>query len=207
VPAIAGLDVQGALNRMGGSTKLLRKMITRFSETQFDAMERIRAAIENNDADTAAREAHTVKGLAGNIGATPMAAGAAVVEELLKQGQNHGLVPALDAMAAELASLIGRITAVIGVPAQAAAAPTHAAAVALDPAAKEALAKALGRLHALLSDGDSDAGMYVDQLLAPLAQCGEGARARNLQQDVENCDFDNAVLRLREIALALEMSL
>jgi two-component system sensor histidine kinase/response regulator len=207
VPDIAGLDIEGALNRMGGSTKLLRKMITRFGETQADAMERIRAAIENNDAETAAREAHTVKGLAGNIGASAMAACAAVVEEMLKQGQNHALVPALGAMAAELDSLMGRITAAIGVPNPVQAASAPAAAVALDTTTKAALATALARLNALLNDGDSDAGLLVDQVLEPLARCGEGARGQGMKQDVENCDFDSAVLRLREIAQALEMGL
>jgi two-component system sensor histidine kinase/response regulator len=172
-------------------------------------MERIHAAIDNNDADTAAREAHTVKGLAGNIGATAMATTAAVVEELLKQGQNHGLVAALDAMAADLTILIERISAVIGVPAAAPAqaAQLPAAKVELDAATKAALTKALAQLNALLTDGDSDAGLYVDQVLEPLARCGEEARGQQMKQDVENCDFDSAVLRLRDIALALEVGL
>jgi CheY-like chemotaxis protein len=207
IPDLPGLDLEGALNRMGGSKKLLLKMITRFGETQADAMVRIHAAIENNDADTSAREAHTVKGLAGNIGASQMAELAAVVEEMLKQGQNQGLVPALDAMAAEHGSLIQRIAAAIGTPAPVEAAPVPTLAVAMAPAAKAALTTALGRLNALLTDGDADAGVYVDQVLDKLGQCGEGSRAQRMKDDVDNCDFDSAVLRLREIALALEMSL
>ena len=207
MPDIGGLDLDGALNRMGGSTKLLRKMISRFCETQAGAMDRIRAAIDNNDVESAAREAHTVKGLAGNIGATAMAARAAVVEEVLNQGQNHAMVPALDAMAAELDSLIARIEGVIGAPATAKVALASAAAVPLDAERKAALANALSQLNALLNDGDSDAGLYVDQVVELLGRHGESVRARHMKEDVDNCDFDSAVQRLRDIALTLEVGL
>ena len=207
MPDIGGLDLDGALNRMGGSTKLLRKMISRFCETQAGAMDRIRAAIDNNDVESAAREAHTVTGLAGNIGATAMAARAAVVEEVLNQGQNHAMVPALDAMAAELDSLIARIEGVIGAPATAKVALASAAAVPLDAERKAALANALSQLNALLNDGDSDAGLYVDQVVELLGRHGESVRARHMKEDVDNCDFDSAVQRLRDIALTLEVGL
>jgi HPt (histidine-containing phosphotransfer) domain-containing protein len=80
VPDIPGLDLKNALARVGGSVKLLRKLILRFGETQASVMARIDAAMETHDVETAVREAHTVKGLAGNIGATPMAERAALVE-------------------------------------------------------------------------------------------------------------------------------
>jgi len=48
---------------------------------------RIRTAIESGDAETAARAAHTFKGVAGNIGATQMFERAAMVEGMLKQGK------------------------------------------------------------------------------------------------------------------------
>ena len=42
VPDIPGLDLTNALARMGGSAKLLRRMIDRFAETQADVMVRIK---------------------------------------------------------------------------------------------------------------------------------------------------------------------
>ncbi|MBI5184371.1 MAG: response regulator [Nitrospinae bacterium] len=114
VPDIPGMEIDKALRCLGGNVKLLRRQINRFNETQADVMSRIKTAIENNETETAARAAHTVKGQAGTIGALKMAERAAMVEGMLNRGEVDGLAPALDAMEQELAVLLERIVAVMG---------------------------------------------------------------------------------------------
>jgi two-component system sensor histidine kinase/response regulator len=204
VPDISGLDLDGALARMGGSAKLLRKMILRFGETQAEVMDRIKKAMESNDAEAATREAHTVKGLAGNIGATPMAERAALVEGMLKRGETGELAAALDAMEVELGSLLGRIGAAIGEPERA-----TTTAPGLSPASvnKDALGTELRQLAALLSDLDSGAGTVADGLADRLTALGQGEAAKVLLKQVTEFDYDAARVCLAETARALGITL
>lgn len=204
VPAIPGLDIDGALVRMGGSVKMLRRMISRFRETQTDVMARIKAAMENNDNDTAVREAHTVKGLAGNIGASEMAARAAQVEGMLKRGETDGLVDALHAMEAELTSQLAHITTAIGEPETAQAAAANAAPVAVD---KEALTADLRKLAVLLADLDSGSTALVEKVSPQLNALGQSAAARNLLKLVGEFEFDEALESLQETVKTLGVTL
>jgi CheY-like chemotaxis protein len=203
VPAIAGLDIDGALVRMGGSVKMLRKMIFRFRETQADVMARIKTAMENNDNDTAVREAHTVKGLAGNIGASEMANRAALVEGMLKRGETDGLVDALHAMESELINQIKEIESVMGEP-ESVSTTTNAPPLVVD---KEVLAKELKQLAALLADMDSSAGALAEKLSPQLNALGQGAAGRNLLKLVGEFEFDEALECLQDAAKTLGMAL
>ena len=159
--------------------------------------------MEKNDGKTAAREAHTVKGLAGNIGAQPMAARAEVVEGLLMRGENDGLAPALAAMETELADLLARIGPAMGEPERATPAPE------MSPASvdREALAVDLRRLSALLTDLDASADVAAEGAVGRLIALGQGQAARTLQKLVGEFEFDGARERLTEIAHALRITL
>jgi signal transduction histidine kinase/CheY-like chemotaxis protein len=91
LPDLPGFDVYAALNRVGGSIKTFRKLLARFVESEADAVERIKAAQKAGDRETAILAAHTLKGVAGNIGAIEVQSIAAEVEIELKE--NEKLVP------------------------------------------------------------------------------------------------------------------
>ena len=204
VPAIAGLDLDGALARVGGSVKLLKKLIYRFGETQSGVMERIKTAMENSDRNTAVREAHTVKGLAGNIGATPMAEHAGMVEGMLKRGETDGLVGALQCMEAELGNLLTRIAASIEPPQEVTAPPDSLSPHNVN---QEVLGAELRQLAALLADLDSAASTLAEGLSGRLGALGQGAAAQDLLKQVAEFEFDTAQERLQEIASALDIAL
>jgi len=198
VPYIAGLETDKALRRVGGSVKLLRKLLNRFSENETDVIQRIKTAIDNNDANTATREAHTIKGLAGNIGAIKMAECAGVVEDMLRRGESDGLALVLDAMEQELATLLERIVAVMGPP----QATEEALATGRD-VNMAVLAHELRQLAALLADDDSKAGKIVDSIADSLGAAGQDAAAKQLKKLIAKYDFEGAMDKLNEIALAL----
>ncbi len=204
VPDVEGLDIKTALGRVGGSVKLLRKLIHRFRETQVDVMDRIKTAMESSDVETAVREAHTVKGLAGNIGATQMAERAALVEGMLKRGETDNLAEALHAMEAELASQLTKISAAMGEPEE-----VQTVAATMSPANvdKNALGEELRQLAALLADLDSSSGATVERLAVQLNALGQGTAARELLKLVAEFEFDTALERLQETARALEITL
>jgi len=198
VPYIAGLETDKALRRVGGSIKLLRKLLHRFCENETDVISRIKTAIENNDANTATREAHTIKGLAGNIGAIKMAECAGAVEDMLRRGESDGLALVLDAMEQELATLLERIVAVMGPPQTTENAPAASGKVNM-----AVLAHELRQLAALLADDDSRAGKIVDGIADSLAAAGQDAPANQLKKLIAKYDFEGAMDKLNEIALAL----
>jgi CheY-like chemotaxis protein len=83
---IVGLDSALGLRRMLGKPTLYRRMLHQFAQGQRHAFAQLRAALQAGDAQTAERIAHTVKGLAGNIGATALQALAGQVEQDIHNG-------------------------------------------------------------------------------------------------------------------------
>jgi HPt (histidine-containing phosphotransfer) domain-containing protein len=69
LPILSGFDVPTALNRMAGNVKAYRTTLKKVVTTEFDAVDRIKAAIANDDFQAAVIAAHTLKGVSGNIGA------------------------------------------------------------------------------------------------------------------------------------------
>jgi HPt (histidine-containing phosphotransfer) domain-containing protein len=60
------------------------KLLREFTSQQADAVAQIRAALATNDTECATRLAHTLKGVAGSLGAGPVQTAAAAVEKLLR---------------------------------------------------------------------------------------------------------------------------
>jgi len=206
LPAIAGLKLNEALRRMGGNAGLMRKLLDRFVATQFDAMLRIATAIENNQLDTAIREAHTLKGLAGNIGAGGLADSAARIEHLLSLGSHDGLRQALDACALALDELVPKIALALQGQAQARMALPEAsgAAVTVDRAQ---LAAGLRELSQLLQQDDAQAVRHLEQIGPLLAAAGQGEHARQLKRMLGQYDFEGALAQLADVAGALGVTL
>jgi polar amino acid transport system substrate-binding protein len=206
LPVIAGLKMAEAMRRVGGNAALMRKLLDRFVETQFDAMQRIVAAIENNQLETAIREAHTLKGLAGNIGAGGLADSAARVEHLLSLGSHDGLPQALAACTLALDELVPKIVLAMqsraNVAEQGGAAVAHVAAVNLTQ-----LEAGLRELSQLLLQDDAQAVKHLDGIGPVLVAAGQAEHARQLKRMLGQYDFEGALAQLGEVADALELTL
>jgi len=63
------IDMVSALARLGDNRVLYRRMLLMFREDHNKDVPAIRAALQSNDRELARRLAHTLKGLAGSIGA------------------------------------------------------------------------------------------------------------------------------------------
>ncbi|CAN7189680.1 response regulator [Duganella sp. LjRoot269] len=202
LPIIAGLRMEAALQRVGGNVKLMRKLLSRFVETQIDAMTRIANAIENNDLAGATREAHTVKGLAGNIGATGMADAAGKVEQMLAMGATKGRDEAIAAMAQELGDLVARIAMAMNDKPDAGAAIESPQQIDLGELA--AMAK---ELALLLAQDDSAAVKLLDRICPLLTAAGQAEHGRQLRRLLGQYDFEGALDELKSAAAALDISL
>ena len=69
IPKVEGLDTKDGLTRVGGNRTLYLKLLRQFLTQQAPAAVQIAEALAANDSLLAERLAHTVKGVAGNLGA------------------------------------------------------------------------------------------------------------------------------------------
>ena len=142
VPSIEGLDTADGLMRVAGNRRLYLKLLRQFVEQQGQAPARIGEALTAGDATVAERLAHTVKGVAGNLGAGPVQAAAAALEQAIAGRGDAGRIEALRRrLDDELNALVGRLRPALGEnPALARPpSPAHSPASLPDPQALKAL--------------------------------------------------------------------
>ncbi len=112
LPHVPGLDTALGLRRVLGKKQLYLTLLQRYAQGQHDCAGQVRAALDAGDVATAERLAHTAKGLAGNIGAEPLAADAAALEHALREQLAAAEVDRhLEVFARSLRSLIDGLAA------------------------------------------------------------------------------------------------
>ncbi len=85
IPPVPGLDVADGLSRLAGNRELYGKLLSQFA-IQFDGtIGQIESALAAGDFTLIERLAHTLKGVAGNVGAKSVQAAAAAVEKLVRE--------------------------------------------------------------------------------------------------------------------------
>jgi signal transduction histidine kinase/CheY-like chemotaxis protein/HAMP domain-containing protein len=157
LPSIAGLDTSDGLSRVGGNEKLYRKLLRDFAEQQGRAAEQIAEALALGDAAVAERLAHTLKGVAGNIGAKDVQAAAGALEKCLRDRTSAAVIETARQHVA--AVLVPLVTALGSAPGPASLEPPVPPAAAVDVERSRA---AVAELRTLLSDSDPGAGDFVD---------------------------------------------
>ncbi len=80
-----GLDVDDGLYRVGGNRSVYLKLINTFVEKNRDFGHKIREALKRKDRVDAERIAHTLKGVAGNLGAGELAKAVTRLDDELKK--------------------------------------------------------------------------------------------------------------------------
>ncbi|MGD2118176.1 MAG: transporter substrate-binding domain-containing protein [Chromatiales bacterium] len=83
--ALPGINLAAGLKQIGGNRELYQRLLQEFIENHGQAADHIEQALQQNDLETARREAHSLRGIAANIGAEPLAKAAATIDEALQQ--------------------------------------------------------------------------------------------------------------------------
>ena len=197
-PSIAGLDARTGLARVGGNEKLYRKLLGQFVQEQGSAFEEITGALNAGDAALAERLAHTLKGVAGNLGATEVQTAAAALEGAIRGRSDAAVTEAAkQKVRAALDPLILSLRSVVG-----SGAPTPpqlpAGKTLTEPVNAVRSREAAVRLAALLADLDPGAADFVETnqaVLRPLFADGGWAEFERL---VEGYSFSDAQARLEQ---------
>ena len=108
IAEIDGLDQGAGLAVVRGNSALYRRLLLRFAEQQRDFEQQFRQA-QNEEQDTAIRLAHTLKGVAANLGATRVQQAAASLEESCKAADGN-----LEQRLSELLNELGPLLRALG---------------------------------------------------------------------------------------------
>jgi two-component system sensor histidine kinase/response regulator len=96
--SLPGISTRNGLKYCNGDVELYRDVLTRFVETRRDSVAEIRTMMRHGDMKTAERTAHTLKSLAGSIGAAELSMTAAKLEEgivTMEDGPRNNLMEIL----------------------------------------------------------------------------------------------------------------
>ena len=147
-------------------------------------------------------DAHTLRGLAGNIGANALAEAAKTLEHRLKEEAPETQGGEIDSM---IESLAEQLALVLEITARSAAKP-EAGPAANAPDA-EARANALGRLLSLLDHSDASAVRLYESVQPWLSPLAGPSLVDQLTRSIEDYEFEYAADILRRIANALSIEL
>jgi len=190
---VPGLDMEGGLRRMLGKRHLYVAMLRKFVKGQQDLPAQVALALDTGDWKTAERLAHTLKGVAGNIGALEVQAAASQLERAIGKADPRATVDASLADArAKLEPLLAALERAL---------PPEAMpelAVEMDEAKLEAVCASL---EDLLSEDDTAAGdvlsAHADLLNAAFPQ-----HYGRIDDAVRAFDFETALTALRSATAA-----
>ena len=194
LPSIEGLDTQAGLRLVMGRPAMYLRILNSFCDSEADAVTRIRAAIAADDYHLAERTAHTLRGLAANLGAGRIAELSGRVEQALRQrplGRGvEGWLRCLDAMLAALVREVQGVRAAQS-PEAAPSAPCAATAATGEAAPPPLPADLLDRLHGLLRQDDGEATDLFEAHESAL-RAALGAAHGELKAAIHDYDFARA---------------
>jgi two-component system sensor histidine kinase/response regulator len=193
--AVDGLNTETALSRMAGNRELYVRLLREFVEEQGPALGRCGEALATGDVSTAGRIAHSLKGVAGNLGATHVAGYAGQLEKLIRDGSPATEVEAVRTVAAaELDSLIVALRAALP--------PADEQSKAMDESPMRqdatALRAAAASLATLLSASDPSATECLEANRRVLQSLIGDDRWAQFETRVRGYEFDEAQAQLAE---------
>jgi len=203
---LPGIDVQSGMARVGGNGEAYRKLLIKFSRNHADAPAEIGDALERGDIDQALRLAHTMKGVAGNLGADNLSTAARELETGIKTCGGESIAPLMENFANALRQVITAIEALEQ--GEKSAQPSED--VALNDIMSidiSTVTPVLQQLAALLEDDDMEAASYLDIHKEFLNGLNVAHEVQELEEALGQYDFEQALDVLETIAQRLEISL
>ncbi len=195
---VPGLDAAYGLKNLRGRVPNYLRLLRKYADGHADDGGRIRAGLAAGNMDEVRRLAHSLKGVAGMIGATGAQGLAAELEAAIREALDAATIEArLAAVEEAQAATVAAIYRLPDADAVAAAQDAAASAAAPDEAAQAAAAEeTLRRIEALLGEGNVLV-MKQAREAAPLIRSALGDAAAGFEQALAAYDFPAALACLR----------
>jgi two-component system, sensor histidine kinase and response regulator len=190
LPPIAGLDQAAGLRRCGGRSAMYVALLERFAQSCQSTPAELAALAGAQNWRQAELVAHTVKGLAGTIGAHGIASLCAQLENAFSGADAGAAAAPLAALGQALPPLVASL------PARASDAPDSGTAAPGNGATPPALPPCLGRLRALLADCDGDGIALWQEHQQAFAAALPPHTLRQISSALAQIDFDQALALL-----------
>jgi CheY-like chemotaxis protein len=193
-PQIGGVDVAAGLQRIAGNKRLYRDLLAQFAARHEFTGNKIKEALESGDHNQAERHAHSLKGVAGNLGINQIFVLAGDLESAIRESHagTEGLIE-------ELTSALDRQIRIIRTALLADSVDGGKRFDARPADRVEALA-AIARLTERLEKNAADAPRAFTDMAEILQRTVVAWRLDALGAAVKAFDFDAALAELDEIA-------
>lgn len=190
----ASLDTREGLQRVLGDRSLYLELLRGLANIEKDTPCRIRQALASGDIDSAKLLAHTLKGLAGSIGAGSVMEAAARLEQALRDGLDGApLELALTRLDSEITPLMSELARFFEAPPP----PTNSAA------APRQLSRICTQLARLLGEDDAEAtscfSQHATQLQAAFPDDFPG-----LESAIRTFEFTKALTAVQQMQTRLK---
>jgi signal transduction histidine kinase/CheY-like chemotaxis protein len=187
LPELPGINTTAGLATCQNNVALYRRLLIKFRDSESDFARQFKAAQGEDDPQAASRCAHTLKGVAGNIGASTIQQTAAALELACCEGEAAETIdPLLARVVTALESVLPGLMSLSG--------PTRAQTGVADTQALSAL---LASLRTLLEEDDAEAADLVEELHS---MAGATTNDLNTLSDaIADYDFDAALDALAEL--------
>ena len=188
LPQIAGIKIEEGLKRVAGNKKLYLKILLQFADNNREFTEKIKKAVKNKDQELAVRTAHTLKGVAGNLGAVDLFTVTKDLEGLLHKGitDTKAIKKLLDKVNELLIPLVETIDELRKK--QAVSEKTEVYDLDL-----EKVKQTVAELKTRLEEYSTESSESFDNLKALLTGHGYEIEVIDLEKHINAYDFENAL--------------
>jgi len=204
IPELPGLSVAVGLKNVGGNEKFYLKLLLQFLETNRGSAKEIREASANQDRSLAVRLAHTIKGIAGTLGAGGLAQAAGKLEKSLKNGETSGLSALFHEFESNLNQVMNSIETSQAAKNEKADIDTRSGTKPIDNSVVHPI---ITELFDLMESDLVEALRRLKDLAEYLASSKLGKQFSLLENQMDNFDIPAATNTLKEIAKELNLSL
>ncbi|OOZ36549.1 response regulator [Solemya velesiana gill symbiont] len=196
IPDLPGIDTTAGLVTSQGNHKLYRKLLRKFRDSEAGFAERFKEAQTSDDSQAAERCAHTLKGVAGNIGAKDIQKAAEALEFAYKENRSEQqLEELLDKVTTELSPVITGLSVL-----DQAEANREDETFEIDT---EKVGGLLQQLPELMEDDDTDAVELIEEFQQIPGMGVHADLLERVSSATEEYDFDKALKALDELIISL----
>ncbi|MEZ4526528.1 MAG: response regulator [Desulfobacterales bacterium] len=197
-----GIDTRAGLKRVAGNQTLFRKLLAEFYQDYRDAVPKIKDMLEHKNAEELRRLSHTLKGVAGNMGAQELFLAAGQMEAAIREDRTEEYSALGEKLEKELSHVLLFIKTLAEMPN--AETSERSPDKEESPAQISDLISMLNELGKLLQEGDAEVLEKAESVKAYLKKCDLTAAAEQLGEQIYNYEFGEARESLEKILETLQ---